>query len=300
MNAYGLALRRAGWWALPTLPLAFLVPHFAGAAPVKLATWNLDWLTAPGRVAADLPDDVQIRPEADFARLRGYAARLNADVIAFQEVDGVAAAARVFDPARYTLLTTDEDVVQRVGLAVRHGIAVRRNPDLTALDVESLAAHRLRDGLDVTLVFPGNAKLRVLVIHLKAGCDTDRLAGSRRPACAQLARQIPVLAAWVRDRAAEGAAYMLAGDFNRVLDAPEEMGETLAKAAPLTRVTEGKSNPCWEGDAFIDHILLGGKAAAWLVPDSLRVMTYEETDPAQKPHLSDHCPVSVRLNPSEN
>jgi endonuclease/exonuclease/phosphatase family metal-dependent hydrolase len=100
----------------------------------------------------------------------------------------------------------------------------------------------------------------------------------------------------VRDRAAEGGAFALTGDFNRVLDAPEEMARALAEAAPLTRVTEGTSNPCWEGDAFIDHIFLGGAAATWLVPDSLRVMTYAETDPAQKPHLSDHCPVSVRLN----
>ena len=40
-------------------------------------------------------------------------------MVAFQEVDGVAAAARVFSiPARYALVAIDEDVVQRVGLAV--------------------------------------------------------------------------------------------------------------------------------------------------------------------------------------
>jgi hypothetical protein len=29
--------------------------------------------------------------------------------------------------------------------------------------------------------------------------------------------------------------------------------------------------------------------------DTLRVMTYRETDPAMKERLSDHCPVSVRF-----
>ncbi|MEL4424114.1 hypothetical protein AAEH90_21460, partial [Shewanella algae] len=84
-----------------------------------------------------------------------YADRLNADVIAFEEVDGPEAAARVFDPARYQLVLTNDSVVQRVGLAVRRGIQIVRHPDLTALDVEPAeAAHRLRAGLDATLVWP--------------------------------------------------------------------------------------------------------------------------------------------------
>jgi endonuclease/exonuclease/phosphatase family metal-dependent hydrolase len=272
-----------------------LLPYVAVAAPVKLSTWNLDWLISRSRAAADLPDDVQRRPDADFARLRLYANRLDADVVAFQEVDGAATAARVFDPARYTVLTIAEPVVQQVGLAVRRGIAVHQNPDVTALDVEPDARHRLRDGLDATLTLPGGQTLRVLVVHLKAGCASE----SHRPPCTLLAAQIPVLAAWARARAAEGVAFALMGDFNRVLDLPETMGEALANAAPLTRVTEGRSNPCWEGDDFIDHIFLGGPARAWLVAGSLRVMTYRETDPALKPHLSDHCPVSITLNPKD-
>jgi endonuclease/exonuclease/phosphatase family metal-dependent hydrolase len=272
-----------------------LSPAGPAAADEKIATWNLNWLTLRHSGDAALPDDVRTRRQEDFDRLRGYAARLNADVVAFQEVDGVAAAARIFDTARYRLVTLDEDVVQQVGLAVRLPVAVRKNADIAALDVEPDAPHRLRDGLDATLTFPGGAMLRVLVVHLKNGCHFDRLGGSARAQCVLLAQQIAPLAAWVAARQTEGVAFAVMGDFNRVFDRPEEMGGALNNAAPMTRVTEGASDPCWNGDAFIDHIFLGGAARGWLVPDSLRVMTYDTRDPRDRERLSDHCPISVHL-----
>ena len=70
---------------------------------------------------------------------------------------------------------------------------------------------------------------------------------------------------------------------------------TIAAPTPLTRATEGYSSPCWGHEAFIDHILIGGAARAWVMPNSLRVLAYRETDRAWKERLSDHCPVSVRL-----
>jgi endonuclease/exonuclease/phosphatase family metal-dependent hydrolase len=291
---FGLEMRRL---ALVGAVLAALWGQ-ACAAPVdeKIATWNLNWLTLrqPGDRA--LPDDVRGRSVADFVRLRSYADRLNADVVAFQEVDGTATASRIFDTARYTLITIGEDVVQQVGLAVRRPITVRQNPDVTAIDVEPDAPHRLRDGLDATLTFPSGIALRVLVIHLKNGCHYDKLQRSRRPQCSLLAQQIPPLANWVQARQAEGVAFMVLGDFNRVMDRPEDMTRALNAVAPLTRVTAGQSDPCWRGQSFIDHIFLGGPARAWLVPGSLRVMTYNSSDPRDRDRLSDHCPVSVHLS----
>ena len=52
------------------------------------------------------------------------------------------AAAQVFPPDRYALFMTHDDVVQRVGFAVRRGLAVRQNPDLAALDAALRAAGR--------------------------------------------------------------------------------------------------------------------------------------------------------------
>jgi len=85
------------------------------------------------------------------------------------------------------------------------------------------------------------------------------------------------------------------GDFNRHMDGRDQLWSALRQAAPLTRATEGLASPCWGGEAFIDHILLGGAARDWLVADSLRVLTYRETGAEWKQRLSDHCPVSVRL-----
>jgi endonuclease/exonuclease/phosphatase family metal-dependent hydrolase len=275
-----------------------LVALSANAAPIKIATWNLNWFTLRPPHDAALPADVEPRTPADIAALHGYADKLAADVVAFEEVDGADAAAKLFDPARYTIITIRQDVVQQVGLAVRHPIAVQQNEDLAALDVEPPGAlYHLRHGLDATLTFPGGATLRVLAVHLKTGCHTDHLRGSMRRECGLFARQLPLLAGWLRAREAEGVAFALLGDFNRVMDDPEELSAALAAAAPLTRITQGSSDPCWGGGAFIDHIFLGGPARAWLVPGSLRVLTYQSTDERDKERLSDHCPVSVKLLP---
>ncbi len=278
--------------------IALLLPAPSPAESLKISTWNLDWLTARSHAAANLPADVHTRAPGDFTRLAAYANRLAADIVAFQEVDGPQAASLVFDPARYTILTIDEPVTQRVGLAVRHGVAVHRNPDYAALDVEPDARFPLRDGLDATLTLAGGQSLRVLVVHLKTGCQTDSLSHTRRAQCVLFARQIPALAAWVAARGREGVAFLVLGDFNRVMDGTEELGQALAGAAPLTRATEGRSNPCWDGEAFIDHILLGGPARLWLEPGSLRVQVFRETEDRERSHLSDHCPVSIRLDPS--
>jgi endonuclease/exonuclease/phosphatase family metal-dependent hydrolase len=263
------------------------------AAPFKVTTWNLNWFTTR---ATALPPDAPRRQAADIAALRAYADRLSADIIAFEEVDGITSAAALFPLSRYTLITIHQDVVQQVGLAIRRPIRVTQNPDLAALDVEPNAAQRrLRHGLDATVTFPGGATLRVLAVHLKAGCQTAPLPPDSPP-CALLAAQIPLVAAWIAARAAERVPFALAGDFNRDMDQPEPMSEAFQAAAPLTRVTAGTSNPCWSGGAFIDHIFLGGTARIWLEPDSLRVMIFRTNDDAGRDRLSDHCPVSIRLD----
>ncbi|MDE2197867.1 MAG: endonuclease/exonuclease/phosphatase family protein [Rhodospirillales bacterium] len=279
--------------------LALLVPlEAARAAPLKLATWNLEWLTA--RPAGDpaLPADVVPKTAADITRLRRYADILAADVVAFEEVDGPQVAAEVFAPDRYVLHMTQDRVVQRVGLAVRRGIAFTANPDLTALDLYPHAHFPLRSGADITLHLRSGA-LRILAVHLKAGCRQDRLTDRRRPACATLGAQLPPLRAWIAARRAEGVAFVVMGDFNRWMDGRDRFWPALEQAATLRRATAGLSSPCWGGGGFIDHIIAGGSAIGWMRPDSLRVLVYRETGRAAKEHLSDHCPVSVTLQPPD-
>ena len=275
-----------------------LLTGAARAAELRVATWNLEWLTARRAGDPTLPEDVRPKRPEDIDALRRYALTLDADVIAFQEVDGPDMAAQVFPAERYVLFTTADNVVQRVGFAVRRGIPVRRNPDLAGLDVFPGAVHRLRSGADITLDLPG-ARLRLLAVHLKSGCNHDRLSDTRGAslgrACETLRRQIAPLQGWIAQRREEGVPFVLLGDFNRQMDGPDELLAALARAAPLARATEGRASPCWGGGSFIDHILTGGAARSWMVPDSLRVMVYRETGDAAKEQLSDHCPVSVRF-----
>jgi endonuclease/exonuclease/phosphatase family metal-dependent hydrolase len=271
----------------------------AGAATLKISTWNLDWLTTRPTGDPVLPGDVRTREPGDWTLLAGYARQLDADVLAFEEVDGAAAASRLFPPDRYNLVLTGDRVVQRVGFAIRRGIAFRRNPDLTALVPYPDAKFPLRSGADVTLEIGGRS-LRLLAVHLKTGC-WDVPVGTRKSACETLDRQIPPLRAWIAAREAEGAAFVVLGDFNRVMDGGDEFHRAIdpgegEEGGALLRADAGRASPCWGGEHFIDHILLGGAARGWMVPDSLRVMVYRQTDPTWKDRLSDHCPVSVGLS----
>ena len=145
---------------------------------------------------------------------------------------------------------------------------------------------------------PGG-RLRLLAVHLKSGCNRDRLSGAQAAnlsrTCETLRRQIAPLQGWITQRREEGVSFVLLGDFNRQMDGPDELLAALARTAPLVRATEGRASPCWGGSSFIDHILVGGAARSWMVPGSLRVMVYRESSDAAKEQLSDHCPVSVRF-----
>nr|WP_294514014.1 endonuclease/exonuclease/phosphatase family protein [uncultured Rhodopila sp.] len=270
--------------------LIFLLPLRGHATELKVATWNLDWLTT--RQAGDraLPLDVVPRSAGDFDLLAAYAQDLNADVVAIEEVDGWAVAAKLFPRDRYSIHLTRDHVLQRVGIAVRRGLRYDANPDVTGLSLG-----HLRSGADITL-HAGTADLRILAIHLKKGCRDKPLQKARGQACAELVSQIPLLAEWIAARRQEGVAFLVLGDFNRSMDGKDALIASLRQAAPLARATEGRSSPCWGNESFIDHILAGGAAAEWMQPDTLRVLTFRETDPVLKDRLSDHCPVSVRLS----
>lgn len=267
----------------------------AAAAELRVATWNLEWLTARSQGDPALPEDVRPKRPEDIDALRRYAVLLDADVVAFQEVDGPEVAARVFPPDRYTIVMTRDSVVQRVGFAIRRGIAVVQNPDLVGLDVFPAAQHRLRSGADITLDLQG-ARLRLLAVHLKSGCNHDRLSSSPGRVCETLRRQVAPLQGWIAQRRDEGMPFLLLGDFNRRMENRDELLSALVATSPLLRATEGRASPCWGGNSFIDHILAGGAARGWMEPNTLRVMVYRETSDAAKQQLSDHCPVSVRFH----
>jgi hypothetical protein len=140
------------------LLLSFLAPLAAHAEGLKVATWNLDWLTTRHAGDPGVPTDVTPRSDDDFARLAQYAQELNADVIAIEEVDGFPAASKVFPRNQYSIHMTRDHVIQRVGIVVRRGLHYDSNPDVTAL-----GDHHLRSGADITLHL-GDLDLRILAV----------------------------------------------------------------------------------------------------------------------------------------
>jgi endonuclease/exonuclease/phosphatase family metal-dependent hydrolase len=277
--------------------LLLATPAWA-AQEIKLATWNIAWLTLKPEGHPDLPREIRARSTDDFRLLRSYALRLNADIVALQEIDGTEAAERVFDPATYAIHLTSESDTQRPGFAVRRTLRFTRHPDLAELDIRAGARRSLRRGADITVDGEG-WRLRLLSVHLDAGCRDEPLHGSPSRDCEGLARQARILARWVEARQREGVPFAILGDFNRVIGRNDDFIRIVAEPAPLLRPTEGFSSPCWAdargGRPFISHVLLGGPAREWIVPNSMAVMAYAERDRSFRQRLSDHCPVSVRL-----
>jgi endonuclease/exonuclease/phosphatase family metal-dependent hydrolase len=273
--------------------LAFVLTLLAVSAPraaeLKIATWNLNWLTER---ETGLPADVKVRQPEDFDRLRTYALELNADVVAFEEVDNAGTARRVFPTDVYSIHISNDRVRQRVGIAIRRSIPYDVNPDVTAIALEPIA--HLRSGVDITLNLPGG-RLRLLAIHLKQGCQYLTFGKSPQTTCVTLMAQFDIVSQWIAARRDEGVPFVVLGDFNRGLDKNDPFIRKIAGPTPLTRATEGFTSPCWGHESFIDHILIGGLAREWVKPNSMRVLAYRETDPSFKERLSDHCPVSVRL-----
>lgn len=321
-------LRAPLLWVLPLIGL--LVGSGCAAEPgtpsaVSIATWNAEWMIEPDTFATlagtctprevrvtgetrSIPCDLVGRTqwsEADLERLRAFVASLPIDVVALQEVDGPATAARLFPG--WSACFTRRDHVQNVGIAARPGIPMRCNEDYRAL---GLAENSVRWGVDATLFPETPQALRLLGVHLKSGCNRDALT-SDREACAVLQRQVPVLEAWIDARAAAGERFAVLGDFNRRFDletgpARDAEGRTLAlwpelddanpAGADLTHFDAGPGpEPCRTGDPVrqaIDFIVVGAALLPSVRADSYRMWTYPR-DAARWP---DHCLRSLILD----
>ncbi|MBS0612159.1 MAG: endonuclease/exonuclease/phosphatase family protein [Proteobacteria bacterium] len=313
------------WIATPLLPA--LAAHAEPPRTLTLATWNLEWLMTPqthamlrpfctrdgegGGRARSIPCDVArdlARGPQDYERLAAYAQRLDADVIAIQEVDGPAAAKLVFPDHDFCF--TARRAVQNNGFAIRRSRGIRYRCDI---DVHTLAVghEHLRAGVQMTL-FPDSAQeLHLLGVHLKSGCAAERL-DSGGEACELLAKQVLPLKAWIDAQARAGHRFMLLGDFNRRLarergaarDAagrlvsmwPELAAPDLPGAELVSLTADQPYLKCHVTErhgAYIDHIVAGEKAAQRWLPATLRRVSYVQSDAARL-KLSDHCPLSVQ------
>ena len=264
-----------------------LISTPVSADTLKIASWNIEHLRDT------TGEGPRPRTNEDFRQLREHAQRLDADVIALQEVENVQALGRVFDPTQYTVLVSSRRSEQRTGFAVRKPIVVIRHPDLDGLNTSG----GLRHGVDIEISV-GERTVRLLSIHLKSFCFEGPIKSPTTSDCVSLAKQIPELERWIDDRAVQETPFFVLGDFNRRFDAPDDdFWPEIADGDPgqltLVRATAGLEAECNpQYSLFIDHIVYDGLASRWILPNSFEELEYPGI------RLSDHCPISVKMDMS--
>ena len=314
----------------------YLAALFCFSAPalaetLTFATWNLEWQRSAPLNQHQFEECTQIKTAdreqleethpyrwkckspAQIADMKAVAAKLNADVIAVQEVESPEALQQIWPKDKYDFyLNMQSPWIQRTGFVVRKssGLEIGMLGDIRPLG-EAFKSHA-RHGAELPVTIKGMT-LKLLSVHLKSGCPdhalnsgytTERDKANGVITCDVLRRQAPALEAWLDSAIQSGASAMIIGDFNRRFDAavehetaPEvslfaELSDSEPSAAKLFRPTEGyKALPeCRGGGSrwLIDHALMTRELREHYVTGSLSELSVPMKG-------SDHCPVVFRM-----
>ena len=161
------------------------------------------------------------------------------DVIAFQEISGMAAAKDAMGAARDEFSycqSSDRDPqnpeAQRLVIAARNSVftmtGCQTDQSLAVEDVRS-PGHFTRPALIAGLTGPGGKPWRVATVHLKSGCASPAgdpkfdfrgayLDSTDNPNCPTLRKQVEPLERLIEREGTAGSNFILLGDFNRKLD----------------------------------------------------------------------------------
>ena len=170
---------------------------------LTFTTWNLSWLAVDG-TNRHSQSTAPPRTSRDYQAIAGIIKDISPDVLAFQEVASRQALAQILPRNSYQIeFSTRKDKNNTeiwqlfVGFAIRNGIQYVRHHDLHQLDVWD--NQYLRYGVDISLFQQEQPALRLLVVHLKSGCYSNR---HRNKNCPVLAEQFEVLDGWISERQA--------------------------------------------------------------------------------------------------
>jgi len=316
MNTHSHFLSALGLVAALSLTLSACAPQADSAADsdaastsltpspeaLRVVAWNVEHLAAP------IDTGCRPRSEDELFELRAYAQRLDADIVALQEVASLEAVALVFPEDEWQLFLSERpdsdpyecrgsgntSTQQKLAFAVSNDIEVLSQADFDELGLDNPG---LRHGMELTVSIP-LGEIDLLNVHLKSGCFVDDFSRADSDACQTFAQQAPVLDAWVEEKEASSNPYLILGDFNHRLSAPYNQLTRLVSdnsdGSPSSLViTTADMIGChpWY-PAPIDHILMGNMQDPALVTSAM-AHDFDDMDPDAM--LSDHCAVSLTM-----
>ncbi len=281
-------------------PITFT--QVAYASSLQVASWNIAWLSETGYPQFS----ESIRNKDDWQRLSYYSDKLNSDVLAFQEVNSAEAISRVVGDNFNIYLSQRsgwrnrghqfDDINQYTGFAVNKNLEVKEHKDLN-LNTERNG--KLRFATYIEVKRPNASAIHALSVHLKAGCQAKE---RNNRSCQILRAQGEMLNSWIKEREANGDAYLIMGDFNHNLAyrgdwlmAVLSKGNQASLATSSTKAScEVRSNrnpkQTHRYRNLIDHIIVSSELTASQVSQlnysKNHVLNYQ---------LSDHCPLQGKI-----
>lgn len=285
-----------------TAGILFTISFCGWAQNLKLATWNIEWLSLTP--SAKITESQ--RTEQDLSALNHHFQHVAPDVLAFQEVDSQEAIQRVVG-MEYDVLISDRsskdnrhyqfnDQNQYTGFAIRQGIPFSDPDDLNLTPNNK---HKLRFASYVVLYPNTPRQIHLLSVHLKAGCSGKYRANSAN--CTTLKAQGLVLNQWLLEKERLNQAYAILGDFNhnlaysndwlwQVITEGTAQSPLLASqhTAAVCKVRSNK-NPqqTHQFRSLIDHVIVSRA----LETSQTQQITYPG-EQVLKYRLSDHCPIT--------
>jgi endonuclease/exonuclease/phosphatase family metal-dependent hydrolase len=296
------------------LILLLLNPVWAKKS-MTVATWNINNLHEDAGSA--IRPGAPIRQVEDYTILNLYRKKIDADIIALQEMGSPQAAERIFPPDQYTVLfssrynnpvgkgRTEGDIF--TALAIRKPIRILKREEIIGLQhviTRNGKKTWTRRGV-AALIDSYGKRFWILAVHLKSFCHGRNLEKPTSIDCRVLSEQRVALEQWTDRKFNEGLPFMILGDFNRIfdlhgqkdhlwgyIDDQEPEGLNLWRL-PYKVVTQC---PGHEGRYPIDFLVFDDRAWQYVQEESFREILYTPDHAALGNRLSDHCPISVTLS----
>jgi 5'-nucleotidase (lipoprotein e(P4) family) len=274
---------------------------------IRIAAWNVEHL------AEKNGEGCVARTDEDYAKLRAFAAGMDAHVVGLQEVESAKAVHRVFPESEWEVVLSDRpdsepyecrgsgrpSTQQKVGLAIRKGVTYEKVDSFKELAIGNPG---LRYGVIIRLT-GGAEPIDVLSVHLKSGCFVDDYRSSDSDACETFEDQAPVLDAWIEEKITKEEAFVVLGDFNHRLTVRNnrfwaELNEINGEDIKLVSSMDGIRGCHPRYPDPIDHVVLGPNASKYILSGSQKVHYFGDSAESmtEDDMLSDHCPVSIQLS----